>query len=103
LSANYDPAIRACRLFADDGDGPMKPLEVTLPPKAIIAVTRILATPDRHSLQPSAAFLNCLLANGFGYHARCRQSLMGLAFRSDVGRRSRQSWSQCSSAFSREV
>jgi Flp pilus assembly CpaF family ATPase len=69
LSANYDPATRVCRLFVDDGCGPMRSQEATLAPAAIIAVTRILATLDGQSLQPAAPFLNCILANGFRYHA----------------------------------
>jgi Flp pilus assembly CpaF family ATPase len=69
LSANYDRAAQLCRLYADDGSGPMKPLKATLPPDAIVAVSRILATLDGQSLQPNAAFLNCVLANGFRYHA----------------------------------
>jgi type IV secretion system protein TrbB len=68
LSANYDPAAQACRLFVDDGGGPMRALEVALQPAAIIAATRILATLDGQSLRPDAAFLNCVLANGFRYH-----------------------------------
>jgi Flp pilus assembly CpaF family ATPase len=69
LSANYDPVIQVCRLFVDDGSGPMRPLEATLQPAAIITATRILATLDGQSLQPAAPFLNCILANGFRYHA----------------------------------
>jgi type IV secretion system protein TrbB len=69
LSANYDPAARVCRLFVDDGSGPMRSLEATLQPAAIITATRILATLDGQSLQPAAPFLNCILANGFRYHA----------------------------------
>ena len=69
LSANYDSANATCRLFVDDGGGPMRPLEAVLLPAAIIAGTRILATLDGQSLQPAAAFLNCVLANGFRYHA----------------------------------
>jgi len=69
LSANYDPVDRLCRLFADDGSGPMKPLGAALLPDAIVAVTRILASIDGQSLIPNAAFLNCVLANGFRYHA----------------------------------
>jgi len=69
LSANYDPVAELCRLFADDGSGPMKALQATLSPDAIVAVSRILATLDGQSLQPHAAFLNCVLANGFRYHA----------------------------------
>src|SRR5208283_5935369 len=69
LSANYDPAAKICRLFADDGSGPMKALEAAMAPDGIIAVTRILATIDGQSLQPDAPFLNCVLANGFRYHA----------------------------------
>jgi Flp pilus assembly CpaF family ATPase len=56
-------------LFVDDGGGPMRPLEAALVPAAIIAGTRILATLDGQSLSPTAAFLNCVLANGFRYHA----------------------------------
>src|ERR1700687_531213 len=69
LSANYDPAARVCRLFVDDGSSPMRSLEATLQPAAIITATRILATLDRQSLQQAAPFLNCILANGFRYHA----------------------------------
>jgi Flp pilus assembly CpaF family ATPase len=69
LSANYDPAARVCRLFADDGSGPMRSLEATLQPAAIITATRILATLDGQSLQPASPFLNCVLPNGFRYHA----------------------------------
>jgi type IV secretion system protein TrbB len=69
LSANYDRPAQLCRLYADDGSGPMRALEATLPPDAIVAVSRILATLDGQSLQPHAAFLNCVLANGFRYHA----------------------------------
>ena len=69
LSANYDPVAQLCRLFADDGGGPMKALEATMAPDGIIAVTRIFATIDGQSLQPDAPFLNCVLANGFRYHA----------------------------------
>jgi Flp pilus assembly CpaF family ATPase len=69
LSANYDSASRTCHLFVDDGGGPMRPLKAALLPAAIIAGTRILATLDGQSLQPTAAFLNCVLANGFRYHA----------------------------------
>ena len=36
LSANYDPVTRVCRLFVDDGSGPMRSLEATLQPAAII-------------------------------------------------------------------
>jgi Flp pilus assembly CpaF family ATPase len=69
LSANYERVSRTCRLFVDDGGGPMRPLEAALVPAAIIAGTRILATLDGQSLSPTAAFLNCVLANGFRYHA----------------------------------
>jgi len=69
LSANYDRVSRTCLLYVDDGGGPMRPLEAALLPAAIIAGTRILATLDGQSLQPTAAFLNCVLANGFRYHA----------------------------------
>jgi type IV secretion system protein VirB11 len=69
LSANYDLFTRACRLFVDDGSGPMRALEAKLAPAAIITATRILATLDGQSLQPAAPFLNCILANGFRYHA----------------------------------
>jgi Flp pilus assembly CpaF family ATPase len=47
----------------------MRALEATLPPDAIVAASRILATLDGQSLPPHAAFLNCMLANGFRYHA----------------------------------
>jgi len=69
LSANYDRVVQRCRLFVDDGSGPMKALEAPMAPDGIIAVTRILATIDGQSLKPNAAFLNCVLANGFRYHA----------------------------------
>ena len=69
LSANYDRVSHTCRLYVDDGGGPMRPLEAALLPAAIIAGTRILDTLDGQSLSPTAAFLNCVLANGFRYHA----------------------------------
>jgi Flp pilus assembly CpaF family ATPase len=69
LSANFAPATGQCRLFIDDGTGPMRPLEACLPPSAIIAVTRILATLDGQSLPPSAPFLSCDLASGFRWHS----------------------------------
>jgi Flp pilus assembly CpaF family ATPase len=47
----------------------MRALEATLEPAAIITATRVLATLDGQSLQPAAPFLNCILANGFRYHA----------------------------------
>ena len=34
LSANYDPAARMCRLFIDDGQGPMRPLDALIQPSA---------------------------------------------------------------------
>jgi hypothetical protein len=43
LSANYERVSRTCRLFVDDGGGPMRPLEAALVPAAIIAGTRIQA------------------------------------------------------------
>ena len=80
LSANYDPAAKICRLFVDDGSGPMRALGATLAPGAIITATRMLATLDGQSLQPSAPFLNCVLANGFRYHAAFGQVTDGPSF-----------------------
>src|SRR5271156_5636205 len=80
LSANYDPIARVCRLFADDGSGPMRPLDATLHPSRIITATRMLATLDGQSLQPNAPFLNCVLANGFRYHAAFGQVTDGPSF-----------------------
>ena len=49
LSANYEPESGQCRLFIDDGTGPMRPVDVLIPPSAITVVTRMLATIDgRH-------------------------------------------------------
>jgi len=73
LSANYDPVTRACRLFADNGKGPMNTLEATLSPASVIVVTRLLATQDGQSMQRSAPFLSCVLQNGFRYHAALSQ------------------------------
>jgi Flp pilus assembly CpaF family ATPase len=69
LSANYDPVAGLCRLFIDDGTGPMRPLDAQIQPSAIIAVTRMLATLDGQSLPPAAPFLSCNLANGFRWHS----------------------------------
>jgi Flp pilus assembly CpaF family ATPase len=80
LSANYDPAAKTCRLFVDDGGGPMRSLDATLAPSAIITVTRMLATLDGQSLQPAASFLNCVLVNGFRYHAAFGQVTDGPSF-----------------------
>jgi hypothetical protein len=41
LSANYDRVSHTCRLFVDDGGGPMRPLEAVLLPTAIIAGTGV--------------------------------------------------------------
>jgi Flp pilus assembly CpaF family ATPase len=73
VSANYDPATRTCRLFADFGKGHMGTIETTLSPASVIAVTRLLATQDGQSMQPSAPFLSCVLQNGFRYHAALSQ------------------------------
>jgi Flp pilus assembly CpaF family ATPase len=73
VSANYDQVTRACRLFADFGKGPMSPIEATLSPVSIITVTRLLATQDGQSMQPSAPFLSCVLQNGFRFHAALSQ------------------------------
>jgi len=73
VSANYDEVTRGCRLFADFGKGPMSAIEATLPPASIIAVTRLLATQDGQSMQPSAPFLSCVLQNGFRFHAALSQ------------------------------
>jgi Flp pilus assembly CpaF family ATPase len=80
LSANYDSVVQRCRLFVDDGSGPMRPLEATLQPGAIITVTRILATVDGQSLPAAAPFLNCVLANGFRYHAAFARVTDGPSF-----------------------
>jgi Flp pilus assembly CpaF family ATPase len=68
VSANYDPAIKVCRLYIDDGTGPMR-LVGTLAPEVIIAVTLLLATGAGKSLDARAAFLNCVLPSGCRYHA----------------------------------
>src|SRR5216683_3016246 len=73
VSANYDQLTGACRLFADFGKGPMSAIEATLSPASIITVTRLLATQDGQSMQPSAPFLSCVLLNGFRYHAALSQ------------------------------
>jgi hypothetical protein len=80
LSANFDPAAKACRLFIDDGSGPMRALDAALAPSAIVSATRMLATLDGQSLQPSAPFLNRVLANGFRYHAAFGQVTDGPGF-----------------------
>ena len=54
VSANYDQVTRACRLYADFGKGPMSTIETTLSAASIRAVTRLLATQDGQSIQPSA-------------------------------------------------
>jgi Flp pilus assembly CpaF family ATPase len=69
VSANYDPATGACRLFADYGNGHMSNIDATLSAASIIAVTRLLATQCGQSMQSSAPFLSCVLENGFRYHA----------------------------------
>src|SRR5260370_6111961 len=73
VSANYDQLTGACRLFADFGKGPMSAIEATLSPASIITVTRLLATQDGQSMQPSAPFLSCVLQNGFRFHAALSQ------------------------------
>jgi Flp pilus assembly CpaF family ATPase len=80
LSANFDPLAKVCRLFVDNGSGPMRALDATIEPSAIIAATRMLATLDGQSLQPNAPFLNCVLANGFRYHAAFGQVTDGPSF-----------------------
>jgi hypothetical protein len=80
LSANYDPAAKLCRLFVDDGSGPMRSLDAAIEPSAIITATRMLATLDGQSLQPNAPFLNCVLANGFRFHAAFGQVTDGPSF-----------------------
>lgn len=69
LSANYEQESGRCRLFVDDGSGPMRPLDLLLDPTAIIAVTRMLATVNGQSLPASAPFLSCELASGFRWHS----------------------------------
>jgi Flp pilus assembly CpaF family ATPase len=69
LAANFERESGWCRLFLDDGTGPMRPLGVSLAPTAIIAVTRMLATLHGQSLDPSAPFLSCELASGFRWHS----------------------------------
>jgi type IV secretion system protein VirB11 len=69
LSANFEAESGQCRLFADDGSGPMRPLDIFLPPAAIIAVTCMLATLDGQSLPATAPFLSCDLASGFRWHS----------------------------------
>jgi Flp pilus assembly CpaF family ATPase len=80
LSANYDPAAQACRLFVDDGSGLMRALDASLEPSAVVTATRILATLDGQSLQSAASFLNCVLANGFRFHAAFGQVTDGPSF-----------------------
>jgi Flp pilus assembly CpaF family ATPase len=80
LSANYDPTAKLCQLFVDDGTGAMRPLDAALEPSAIITIRRMLATVDGQSLQPDAPFLNCVLANGFRFHAAFGQVTDGPSF-----------------------
>jgi Flp pilus assembly CpaF family ATPase len=67
-SANYDQAANLCRLYIDDGAGPMR-LVGTLKPEAITTVTLLLATGAGKSLDARAPFLNCVLPSGCRYHA----------------------------------
>jgi type IV secretion system protein TrbB len=69
LAANFERGSGRCRLFVDDGIGPMRPLGVSLAPTAIIAVTGMLATLHGQSLDPTAPFLSCDLASGFRWHS----------------------------------
>lgn len=70
LSANYDPATKLCRLYYDDGTGPMQLIEgATLTPDAITAATLLLTTGAGKSLDAMAPFLNCVLPCGSRYHA----------------------------------
>jgi Flp pilus assembly CpaF family ATPase len=69
LSSNFARESGRCRLFIDDGSGPMRALEVLIPPSAIIVATRMLATLDGQSLDPAAPFLSCDLACGFRWHS----------------------------------
>jgi len=69
LSANFDPESGLCHLFIDDGGGQMRSLDVTLEPSAIVTVTRMLATLDGQSLEPTAPFLSVTLAGGFRWHS----------------------------------
>jgi pilus assembly protein CpaF len=69
LSVNYDPVTVRCRVFVDDGKGPMRDIRITLPPGAIIALARILATIAGKSLDRDAPFLSCSLASGLRFHA----------------------------------
>jgi type IV secretion system protein VirB11 len=69
LSANFEQDSGLCRLFIDDGSGPMRRLNVFVAPSAIIAVTRMLATVNGQSLSASAPFLSCELASGFRWHS----------------------------------
>jgi Flp pilus assembly CpaF family ATPase len=69
LSANFTPATGQCELFIDNGAGAMRPLHASLPPSAIITVSRMLATIDGQSLHPAAPFLSTTLAGGFRWHS----------------------------------
>ena len=69
LSANFEPRSGLCRLFVDDGSGPMRPLDAFIAPAAIITVTRMLATVSGQSLPAAAPFLSCDLASGFRWHS----------------------------------
>lgn len=68
VSANYDPVTKLCRLYVDDGIGPMR-LVGTLSPHTIATVTLLLCTGAEKSLDARAPFLNCVLPNGCRYHA----------------------------------
>jgi hypothetical protein len=61
LVANFESKTGLCRLFIDDGNGPMRPLETWLTPSAITTVSRMLASIDGQSLDPAAPFLNFTL------------------------------------------
>jgi pilus assembly protein CpaF len=69
LSSNFERETGRCRLYIDDGSGPMRALNVLIPPPAIIVATRMLATLGGQSLDPAAPFLSCDLASGFRWHS----------------------------------
>jgi type IV secretion system protein TrbB len=69
LSSNFERESGRCPLFIDDGTGPMRALEATVAPSAIVVATRMLATLDGQSLNPAAPFLSCDLASGFRWHS----------------------------------
>jgi Flp pilus assembly CpaF family ATPase len=58
----------------------MRALDASLEPSAVVTATRILATLDGQSLQSAASFLNCVLANGFRFHAAFGQVTDGPSF-----------------------